>query len=830
MARTCRHVALLMTLVVGLGGCSASTSPPTAPPADFIRNELAPLPPSEGPIPPVVVELGELLPAPPPARPPRRDIGRLEGPLSEDEILRLQRAAEGIPSNPALVAVAVAEAAGGRQHNPGPAFEALDFVTAGSNFVPPDPELAVGPGHVIAVANDSFAVYSPVGVVLAGPVSFSVFFAGTPGCVNLFDPNVVYDEELDRFVLGIDANGSGYCVAMSLTPDPTQPWASYSFATVPPAPPGTLDFFDYPHAGVGEDAIFVGANVFDSTGATFLRAEVWALDKQAMALGAPLPMPLVKSVSGGFTPQPMNAHGWLQASWPSSGSHTVVANQYLPSYSPDLVDVWAWSDPFGVNAFTLVGTVDLAVATGAVGAYPVDAPQLAGANLQANDWRLLDAEYRNGSVWLTQTIACNPGLAAVDCVRWAELDPTLPVVVQAGVITSPDEHRIFPDLAVNHCDDMLIGYTRTSSSTIPAVWVTGRLGSDPPGTVGPELPLRLGDIPYASWDGPPHRWGDYAGGTSGPDGVTTWYLGEYAKGIGAMANWGTFAGSYTTPCATQGDVHVAKSSGHSPVVPGTAVSYTVVVGNAGPADLTQVLVSDVFAATLGAISWSCVGAAGPPAASCSVGAGSGDVQLSADLAAGAAVTVIVSATLSASATGTLVNTATAAAPMGLDPNPGNDWATVADSITPLADLGVAVDDGVAAVLPGATVTYTVTVVNAGPSDAPASTVADTVPAELVVNGWSCAGGGCGAASGVGPLSDSPSLPAGGSVVYTVAATVAVGATQAVVYTVAVGVGPGVTDPDPSDNLGSDSDRLDLPIFCDGFEDGSGGAWSGFTAR
>ena len=292
-------------------------------------------------------------------------VGAWKSPLTEDEIMRLQIAALQLPPHPMIQVLKA-----GPSFAPvlGVAFESLDFVTSGGNFVPPDPELAVGPNHIMAVVNDSIEIYDRVGNPLVPPILFGTFFSGVSGCSNLFDPNVLYDEQLDRFVVGIDANGTGYCVAMTQTPDPVMAWALYGFATVPPSP--TPDFFDYPHAGIGEDAVYMGANIYDNTATFFLRSEVWALDKFDMAAGLPI-TPLMQTVTGGFTPQPMNAHGWAQGTWPATEPHFIIANQISPAYSGDLFDVWAWTDPFGTNNYGSVGTVDLAASSLPAG-YPID--------------------------------------------------------------------------------------------------------------------------------------------------------------------------------------------------------------------------------------------------------------------------------------------------------------------------------------------------------------------------------------------------------------------------------------------------------------------------
>src|SRR6185503_18937180 len=137
--------------------------------------------------------------------------------------------------------------------------------------------------------------------------------------------------------------------------------------------------------------------------------------------------------------------------------------------------------------------------------------------------------------------------------------------------------------------------------------------------------------------------------------------------------------------------------------------------------------------------WTCVGAGG---GTCTA-SGSGNINDTVNLPSGGSVTYTASCTISASATGSLSNTATVAAPGGVtDPNPGNNSATDVDGLGATADLSITKTDGVTAYTPGGSVTYTITASNAGPSDAPGSTVADTFPASLTCT-WTCVGAGGG---------------------------------------------------------------------------------------
>jgi hypothetical protein len=180
---------------------------------------------------------------------------------------------------------------------------------------------------------------------------------------------------------------------------------------------------------------------------------------------------------------------------------------------------------------------------------PVNTPQSGGSALQGNDFRPQDFEYRNGFAWTSSTIACNPGGGTVNCVRWAQINPATATVVDAGVYASSGQYRTFADLAVDGCDNMAVGYTKSSSSMFPSIWVTGRESSDPAGTLQAETQLKAGEITYTAFDSAPRRWGDYTEMTIDPAGATFWYLGEYSKNTGTTSGrWGTYIGSFSYGC------------------------------------------------------------------------------------------------------------------------------------------------------------------------------------------------------------------------------------------------------------------------------------------
>jgi hypothetical protein len=375
---------------------------------------------------------------------------------------------------------------------------------------------------------------------------------------------VLYDESADRFYLGIASLSGHYCAAVSASGNPAGTWYRYRITT-------NLSggFFDFPHAGIGRDAIYMGANIFNCIGCAFREARVWAFNKTAM-YGNGAAAVVERVLPGGATtdtPQPANLHGFAQGTWPGSGPHYYITDT---NFNGSTYTVYAWNAPFGANTISATGTFNLTTATGVAPVMPfTTAPQLgSGARIMTRDWRPQDNEYRNGFLWTTNTISCNPGGGTVSCVRWAQINPVNGSIVQAGVVAGSGQYRYFADVAANHCSDMVIGYTKSSTASYAGIWVAGREGADPPNTIQGETLMKAGEAPYYSFEpSSPYRWGDYTGFTTDPNGRDFWYLGQYSKNTPhPYTNWGTFIGCYKpTSCSVPSSA--VRPSDSPPVMP-----------------------------------------------------------------------------------------------------------------------------------------------------------------------------------------------------------------------------------------------------------------------
>lgn len=255
------------------------------------------------------------------------------------------------------------------------------------------------------------------------------------------------------------------------------------------------------------------------------------------------------------------------------------------------------------------------------------------------------------------------------------------------------------------------------------------------------------------------------------------------------------------PLRPQSDLAVTKS--HSgQLVPGSPVTYVIEVVNNGPSTVEAATLTDDLPPVLTNATWTCAVSGG---GSCTPASGASDPSVDYDLAVGETAVVTVNATIDEDARGTLANSAIAVLPADTtDTSPRNNTATDNGPLVPKADLSVT-KTHTGTVVPGANVTYTVTVANAGPSSALAARVVDTLPASLTRAVWSCsatAGSSC-PGSGVGNVDTTIDLASGGAATFVLTATVDPRATGTVSNSTSASTAPGTQDPNPGNNNATD---------------------------
>lgn len=256
----------------------------------------------------------------------------------------------------------------------------------------------------------------------------------------------------------------------------------------------------------------------------------------------------------------------------------------------------------------------------------------------------------------------------------------------------------------------------------------------------------------------------------------------------------------STPPAA--DLTVAKT-GPATFVPGQSLTYTIVVSNSGPTDVTGARVVDTLSPSLTATSVTVAytgGASGPA----TLPAGNLDALVA--LPVGSRATFTITASIAANALAALANTATVTNPAGVpDPNPQDNTSTITSTPTPVADLSIVKRPrgGSTAYTPGQPVVYEIIVSNTGPSRAVQAVVSDPLTSPVISSAtWTASGGSgfTGQTSGSGSISQTIDLDPGATVTYIVTVQTNQTATASLVNTARVTPPAGTTDPDPDDNV------------------------------
>jgi len=130
-------------------------------------------------------------------------------------------------------------------------------------------------------------------------------------------------------------------------------------------------------------------------------------------------------------------------------------------------------------------------------------------------------------------------------IRWFELrkvgdDPW--TLFQEGTHAPDSDHRWMGGIAMDGSGNIALGYSVSGDATFPSIRYTGRVASDPLGTMTQaEVTLidGAGSQIFST------RWGDYSSMSVDPaDDCTFWYTNEYMP---ASGNWQTRIGAFSFP-------------------------------------------------------------------------------------------------------------------------------------------------------------------------------------------------------------------------------------------------------------------------------------------
>ncbi len=173
----------------------------------------------------------------------------------------------------------------------------------------------------------------------------------------------------------------------------------------------------------------------------------------------------------------------------------------------------------------------------------------------------------------------NHSVGSPSGVRWYELrNPNGALsVFQQGTYAPDSSYRWMGSIAMDQAGNIALGYSVSSSLMNPAIRFTGRVPTDPLGTMEAENTIINGT---GSQLRNLNRWGDYSSMSVDPvDDCTFWYTNEYLKSSGTF-NWSTWIASFRFPSCgstSTSDFSLSASPATQTVVQGNGTSYTVTV-------------------------------------------------------------------------------------------------------------------------------------------------------------------------------------------------------------------------------------------------------------
>ncbi|MGB8768234.1 MAG: hypothetical protein WCC92_01360 [Candidatus Korobacteraceae bacterium] len=414
---------------------------------------------------------------------------------------------------------------------------------------PPDTNLAVGDTQLVEWINSSFAIFNKTtGATEAGPFNGHTLFTALGGdCANGFqsDPIAQWDNAAHRWLLAQNTFSNPFhaCVAISQTPDALGSYYLYSF------PLG--GFPDYPKWGRWTNSWTQTYNSYGPNGLQFVGAVVCVYDRTKLLAGDPTTgqkcFPLGP---GDYSLLPADIDS--PANPPAGedifliGGLGMVNSAHLSLYSVHI----DWSNP---GAATITGTGDsqlIAVpnfnpaCNGSYRAFCVPQKDISDTLDSLGDRLMYRFAYYDdpfpthpstsiGSQpyqhwYVNHAVTASGGQMGTRWYEFRALQQSVPVtsmtVYQAGTFAPDSNYRWMGSMAQDKMNDILLGYSISSASMYPSINVAGRVKTDPPSTLEPELVIINGTGSQTDTGG---RWGDYSSMSIDQDGCTFWYVAEY---------------------------------------------------------------------------------------------------------------------------------------------------------------------------------------------------------------------------------------------------------------------------------------------------------------
>lgn len=392
---------------------------------------------------------------------------------------------------------------------------------------PPDTQAAVGPNDIIEMVNSTFEIYSRAGAAQRGGTLRS-FFQVPATNEQSTDPRVQYDPGSGRFFAVYVSyhnalNGPGTIhVATSTTNSAGGSWNVYAI---------NVNYFtDYPGFGFSDDKVVISTNAYPlpGPGSTTLGEQSQILEKADLVAGTTVRRTATPLTPGSFTVRPATNLSAGAIVWEAERASITQLRLWQVTGSPAA----------GTAIRILAATIAIASQR---------APNPAGTpsgTVDAGDSRILDASWRNGSLWVAATTYCDWGAQDINgpraCLHLMQVDTNALTLRQDITYGQSGYELMWPAVRTDATGNLFVVFSRSSETSQPEVRMASRLATDPLNTLGSSVPIKAGEVNY---DGT--RSGDFSSAVVDPtDPSVVWLAGEYSRNNGAgVFRWGTWIAS-----------------------------------------------------------------------------------------------------------------------------------------------------------------------------------------------------------------------------------------------------------------------------------------------
>lgn len=396
---------------------------------------------------------------------------------------------------------------------------------AGTGWTPPDPEMAVGPNHIVVMTNGEITGLTKTGtVVWTDLIEGAAGFWGGLGTGSfVFDPEACWDPHANRFLAMANERTAGrsyflFAISRDDSPDNLNDWWKYRFDVTALAG-GDIDS---PNMSVNQDSILLTADFFGPD-----KYLIYLIEKSSVISGG-----VANTVSELITGTGQQSMG-VPVVYDNDPNHYIL--QSTEFGSNNTVIVHAIENAFSAYNRTTT-TVSVPTYT-----YPNQPPQKGSSSRPfLFEPRFWSVAQRNGSLWAVHHV--NNTRARV---RWYEIGlngwPTggTPSVDQDGEIDlGGGIHTFFPSIHVDANNNVAVTFARSATNEYISMSRATRAGTDPAGTMRPAQVVQTSTNAHTSG-----RWGDYSATQAEPS-IPGTFWGHHEFNNGGTSSWRTWVARY----------------------------------------------------------------------------------------------------------------------------------------------------------------------------------------------------------------------------------------------------------------------------------------------